>query len=119
MHHATGLAFGAGLLEGGKQRVEVGVVVIGILLAGWFFFPADGLAVGDLNLRFPSLADDLDEGKAEAVNVDAVMSNVRQSYDMTCSETMFDSLVFFRDYLKENPNRIYLPNDDYTYFDSP
>lgn len=94
------------------------LAVIGILLAGWFFFPADGLAVGDLNLRFPSLADDLDEGKAEAVNVDAVMSNVRQSYDMTCSETMFDSLVFFRDYLKENPNRIYLPNDDYTYFDS-
>ena len=29
----------------------------------------------------------------------------------------FDSLHFFRTYLKENPNRIYLPNDDYTYFD--
>ena len=25
---------------------------------------------------------------------------------------------FFRSYLKENPNRIYLPEDDYTYFDT-
>ena len=37
---------------------------------------------------------------------------------MTCSDNLIDSLRFFRNYLKENPNRIYLPNDDYTYFDT-
>ena len=36
---------------------------------------------------------------------------------MTCSDNVLDSMRFFRSYLKENPNRIYLPNDDYTYFD--
>jgi hypothetical protein len=25
---------------------------------------------------------------------------------------------YYRSYLKENPNRIYLPNDDYTFFDT-
>ena len=74
--------------------------------------------MGDFTLRFPSLAADQSDGKAEEVNVDAVMSNVKKSFEMTCSETMYDSLVFFRDYLKENPNRIYLPNDDYAFFDS-
>ena len=92
--------------------------VVAILVTGWYFFPAEGLALGSYTLRFPSFADDSDEGKAEEVNVDAVMSNVKRSFEMTCSETMYDSLVFFRDYLKENPNRIYLPNDDYTYFDA-
>ena len=94
------------------------IVTIALLVAGWYFFPAEGFAVGGHTLRFPSLADDLDEGKAEEVNVDAVIANVRQSFEMTCSETMYDSLVFFREYLKENPNRIYLPDDDYTFFDT-
>ena len=92
--------------------------VIALLVAGWAFFPAEGFAVGDFTLRFPSLAADQNEGKAEDVDVDAVMSNVKKSFEMTCSETMYDSLVFFRDYLKANPNRIYLPNDDYAFFDS-
>ena len=92
--------------------------VIALLVTGWVFFPAEGLAVGRFTLRFPSLAADQNEGKAEDVDVDAVMSSVKKSFEMTCSETMYDSLVFFRDYLKENPNRIYLPNDDYTFFDT-
>jgi lysophospholipase L1-like esterase len=92
--------------------------VIAILLAGWFFFPAEGLAVGGFTLRFPSYAADRDEGQPEEVNVDAVIDEVKKSFEMTCSETMYDSLRFFRDYLKENPNRIYLPDDDYTFFDT-
>ena len=92
--------------------------VIALLVAGWFFFPAEGLSVGGLGLRFPSLAADLDEGKEEDMDVDAVMNKVKRSFEMNCSETLFDSLVFFRDFLKENPNRIYLPNDDYTFFDT-
>ena len=91
--------------------------VVALLVAGWVFFPADGVEIGGLTLRYPSLAADLNETQ-EDVDVDAVMDNVKRSFEMSCSETLFDSLVFFRDYLKENPNRIYLPNDDYTYFDT-
>ena len=92
--------------------------VIALLVAGWYFFPAEGLAVGDYTLRFPSFAADQNEDLEEDVDVDAVMDNVKKSFEMTCSETMYDSLIFFRDYLKENPNRIYLPDDDYAFFDT-
>ena len=90
-----------------------------ILLLGvaWYFFPAEGLAVGKHTLRFPSYEEDLAPAQEE-VDVDAVLDKVNQSFEMTCSDNLLDSMRFFRSYLKENPNRIYLPNDDYTYFDS-
>ena len=92
--------------------------VMAVLGLGWLFFPAEGIALDGLTLRFPSYAETESAEKEEDVDVDAVMDNVKRSFEMTCSETMYDSLVFFRDYLKENPNRIYLPDDDYTFFDS-
>lgn len=95
------------------------IAIIAILVAGWYFFPAEGLSVGGYNLRFPSFADDTAEkNQEEQMDVDAVIDNVNKSYKMAYTETLYDSLCFFRDYLKENPNRIYLPNDDYTYFDT-
>jgi len=89
-----------------------------LLVVGWLVFPANGLPLGQLTLRFPSYAEKLGENQVEEVDVDAVMDDVKKSFEMTCSETMYDSLLFFRDYLTENPNRIYLPDDDYTFFDS-
>ena len=91
--------------------------IILILGVAWYFFPAKGLAVGEHSLRFPSYEEDLAPDQEE-VDVDAVLDKVNQSFEMTCSDNLLDSLRFFRSYLKENPNRIYLPNDDYTYFDS-
>ena len=92
--------------------------IILLLVAGWYFFPAEGVSVGDMTLRFPSYAEDIAENQTEEVNVDAVMDEVKRSYEMAYSETLYDSLLFFRDYLKGNPNRIYLPNDDYMFFDT-
>lgn len=83
----------------------------------WCFFPVDGLRLGALELHFPSFAE-AREGKKDEVDVDAVLENVSKSYEMSCSESLKDSLCFYRDYLTGNPNRIYLPQDDYGYFDS-
>lgn len=88
-----------------------------LLGIGWYVFPAEGIRVGDLTLRFPSYEEDR-MGEAEAINVDSVLSRVSKSLEMTASETLLDSLEFFRDYLTVNPNRIYLPDNDYSYFDS-
>ena len=93
------------------------LTIILILGAGWFFFPAEGITIGDYTLRFPSLAED-SKPKEEEVDVDAVLNKVTKSFEMSCSDNLLDSMRFFRQYLKENPNRIYLPNDDYTYFDA-
>ena len=74
------------------------------------------MAVGGKTLRFPSFAED-SAPKKEEVNVDDVLNKVNKSFEMTVSDNLLDSMRFFRDYLKNNPNRIYLPEDDYTYFD--
>ena len=87
-----------------------------LLGMGWYFFPAEGIKIGSFILRFPSYAESQQEDKT-VVDVDEVLHKVNESFEMTCSATMYDSLGFFRDYLKSNPNRIYLPDDDYTYFD--
>ena len=92
------------------------LTIILVLGAGWFFFPAEGITIGDYTLRFPSLEED-SKPKEEEVDVDAVLNKVTKSFEMSCSDNLLDSMRFFRQYLKENPNRIYLPNDDYTYFD--
>ena len=99
------------------SRVLVFILAVFALLGiAWAAFPADGVEVGALNLRFPSYAEDR-MGKQEEVDVDDVLEKVSKSFEMTCSDTQLDSLMFFRDYLTLNPNRIYLPDEDYTYFD--
>ena len=84
------------------------MILLGIV---WYFFPAEGLAIGGVNLRFPSYTEDTSPSP-EPVDVDAVLTEVNKSFEMTCSDNLLDSMRFFRNYLKENPNRIYLPNDD-------
>ena len=83
----------------------------------WWFFPTEGVNIGNLNLRFPSYAQSK-AGEQKEVDVDAVLESVNESFEMKQSESLIDSLCFFRDYLTENPNRIYLPDDDYEFFDS-
>ena len=90
--------------------------VILILGVAWYFFPAEGLAIGNYTLRFPSYAEDMAPAQEE-VDVDAVIDKVNKSFEMTVSDNLLDSMRYYRSYLKENPNRIYLPNDDYTFFD--
>ena len=102
------------------KSIKTLVFVISVMLlmgVTWYCFPAEGIKLGNHDLRFPSYAES-QMGEEDEVDVDAVLDRVSQSFEMTCSETMYDSLSFFRDYLKENPNRIYLPEDDYTYFDT-
>ena len=100
-----------------KRTLFFILAVMLVLGVAWYFFPSEGLAVGGMNLRFPSYSDDV-APKAKEVDVDDVLSKVNESFEMTCSDNLLDSLRYYRSYLKENPNRIYLPNDDYTFFDT-
>lgn len=88
-----------------------------LLGVGWLAFPAEGLSLGTIALRFPSYEEDR-MGPQDEVDVDALLEQVSKSFEMSVSATLRDSLDFYRDYLTQNPNRIYLPNDDFTYFDS-
>ena len=87
-----------------------------LLGVAWYFFPDEGITVGGVHFRFPSYAAYM-APDTKKVDVDAVLNKVSQSFEMTVSENLLDSMRYYRSYLKENPNRIYLPNDDYTFFD--
>ena len=94
------------------------ILAVFLLLGiGWIAFPAEGVSVGPMELHFPSYQEDR-MGPDEELDVDALLNQVSESFEMSVSETLLDSLDFFRDYLTINPNRIYLPHDDYTYFDT-
>ncbi len=100
------------------SRTLLFILSVFILLGlAWFVFPEQGVAIGNTTLRFPSYAEDR-LGPEQALDVDSVLDNVNKSYEMTVSGTLLDSLEFYRDYLTINPNRIHLPGNDYTYFDS-
>ena len=89
-----------------------------ILCAIWFVYPSKGVQVGDLKLRVPSYQGylaDLQDSTVD-VNVDSVLLAVQKSYEMVEGST--DTLRYYYDYITSNPNRICLPEDDYTFFDS-
>lgn len=88
------------------------------MFACWYLFPAEGVEAGGVRLRFPSFEQsvkDIEEKKA-AIDLDSLLQAVRKSYEMV--QERGDTLDFFKDYITSNPNRIHLPGDDYTYFDS-
>ena len=92
--------------------------VFAVLFVLWYFFPAEGVKVGGLTLRFPcyeSRLRDLREG-GEAVDVDSVL--VAMHEDEARLERMKDSLDTFLEYLRSNVGSIVLPGDDPSFLDS-
>lgn len=92
------------------------LTVYALVLLIWFSFPAKGIEIGGVNLKFPNYETylaDLQDSTVE-VDVDAVLQAVQQSYEM---QEQQDTLKFYYDYVRTNPNRIYLPDGDYTFLD--
>ena len=78
----------------------------------WLVFPADGAAAGNFTLRFASYRADLRDASEVKVDVDSVLAAVIRRFRMEQ-----DSLEHYRRFFTENPDRIYLPDDDYRFFD--
>lgn len=86
--------------------------VFALLGIGWIAYPAGGVDIAGVNLRFASLEKMKQEASEVKVDVDSVLNAVEGRFAMQS-----DTLAFYRDFFYENPDRIYLPGDDYTYFD--
>lgn len=86
--------------------------VFALMGIGWAVWPAEGIPVAGRTLRFASLKGMLAEAGEKKVDVDAVIDAVEESFKMKK-----DTLAFYRNYFRDNANRIYLPGDDYTFFD--
>lgn len=83
--------------------------MLGVL---WLAVPADGVPLGPLNLRFASYQRMVREAGEQKVDVDSVLQAVEARFRMED-----DTLQYYRKFFYENPDRIFLPNDDYQYFD--
>ena len=83
-----------------------------MLGAAWSVFPADGVRLGGKRLRFASYAGRIRDAKEKKVDVDSVLNALDGRFAMH-----EDTLAFYREFFYENPDRIYLPDDDYTFFD--
>ena len=89
--------------------------ILGVFLmlgAAWAVFPAEGVRFGTKRLRFASYAGHVRDAKEKKVDVDSVLNALDGRFAM-----LGDTFDFYRQFFYENPDRIYLPNDDYTFFD--
>ena len=94
---------------------QVLLFILGVFLmlgAVWAVFPAGGIRVGGKHLRFASYAGRLRDAAERKVDVDSVLNALDGRFAMH-----EDTLAFYRQFFYENPDRIYLPDDDYTFFD--
>ncbi len=86
--------------------------VFALLGVGWLFFPADGVPVGPVTLRFASYEGMLRDAREKKVDVDSVLLAVEKRFRMEA-----DTLNYYKTFFYDNPDRIYLPDDDYTFLD--
>ncbi len=80
-------------------------------------FPHDGVNIGIAELKFPSPASILADNSVEEVDIEGNLNALQSQTDVSQSQSIADSLVFYRDYVRNNVARIYFPHEDYTYFD--
>jgi len=78
----------------------------------WLVFPANGIAAGPVTIRYASYRRSLEDAKLAKVNVDSVLRGVDARFKME-----EDTLHYYRTFFYENPDRIYLPEDDFRFFD--
>ena len=94
---------------------EVLIFLLGVFAALgvlWLVFPADGIAAGPLTVRYSSYRRSLADAKLARVNVDSVLRSLDDRFRMEQ-----DTLEHYRKFFYENPDRIYLPDDNFRFFD--
>lgn len=84
--------------------------VIAMLALLCSFFPRDGISIGDVNFRFPSIEDILLDEEDDGESPEALLLK-RQNAIMAARKS--DLLAYFA----SDPARIYFPGGDLTYLD--
>ena len=95
-----------------KEVLAFIVGVMSLLGVLWLVTPAEGVNLGPLNLRFASYQRTLRDAHEKKVDVDSVLFALEARFRMED-----DTLNYYRRFFYENPDRIYLPGDDYRFFD--
>ncbi len=83
-----------------------------MLGAVWAVFPAEGVRIGGKRLRFASYQGHLRDLQERKLDLDSLLLAKQRRFKM-----QQDTLAYYREFFYEDPDRIYLPDDDYTFFD--
>ena len=85
------------------------IALLAVLSVAW---PREGLRIGGLTLRFPSLHKVL--VREEGPSLDEILRQEEQERELA---TLCDSLDFYRQALSDTATRFWFPNDDVSFFD--
>ena len=95
-----------------RQVVLFILGVIVLLGALWYVFPAKGVRVGGRTLRFASREKAIQDRLQKQLDLDSLLNEMERRFAM-----QEDTLEFYKEFFFDNPDRILLPDDDYTFFD--
>ena len=93
------------------------ILLLGI---GCYFFPKEGIDIGEFHLRFPTLEKVLtrsSSSKSEQEILDSIqtMEAILAQKEQEMKNRQ-DTLKLYKELIDNHISRIYLPNDDYNYF---
>ena len=100
--------------------IFIAILLLGV---GCYFFPQDGIDIGEFHLRFPTLEKVLTRNSANAPTEQEIQDSIatmealiaQREKEMKDRE---DSLNLYKEVINTHISRIYLPDDDYSYFNT-
>lgn len=93
------------------------ITMLGVLA---YFYPADGLTIGPLHLRFPTLQDVLEGEKTDSVPTitpDEQLAKMSEAFYWKNISELADSLEEYQHFFAKSTVRIQFPNNDPSLFD--
>ena len=82
-----------------------------------FVFPSEGLKVGSVHLRFPSINEIVAVDDEVFLDVDKNIHEMQSKSDMQDVQTTIDSLRYYKNYVRSDVTRLHFPNANYKFFD--
>lgn len=88
------------------------IFVLGLIAT---FFPREGVHIGKVTLRFPSIEEVATRNVIEEEPIIHVIDTIPVIDSL--KQELMDTLSVYKQILTEHPGRFYLPDDDLTFFD--
>lgn len=89
------------------------ITALGLICA---FFPADGINIGGITLRFPSIEKILVRNQEPARDLEKELREKEIAIKDSTLKSLMDSVNFYQNIARTHITRFYFPNDDITYF---
>ena len=91
--------------------------VIAILALVAYFFPKDGVKIGDAEFRFPSIEEALTREPIEKIEEIDPLVAIQDSLRMEELRSLKDTLAHYKEVFIGDAGQFYFPDDDITFFD--